>query len=165
MAYLRSGGTTAAGNNSNGEAAAVAEKKSENIGTRPGKMTLVIFVGLLIDLLAFTLILPLFPALLDHYRDAFTILSSDPSYVIEMAPERQKTDKSVLKSGQISGKCVAQEERRQRGALPSVGRQGQGVRVVPGVPGAVQLGALRRPHRVPLQLPPVRRVALDRRNE
>ena len=34
-------------------------------------MTMVIFVGLLIDLLAFTLILPLFPALLDHYRDAF----------------------------------------------------------------------------------------------
>lgn len=32
------------------------------------RMTIVIFVGLLIDLLAFTLILPLFPALLDFYR-------------------------------------------------------------------------------------------------
>ena len=31
-------------------------------------MTFTIFVGLLIDLLAFTLILPLFPALLEHYR-------------------------------------------------------------------------------------------------
>ena len=31
-------------------------------------MTSVIFIGLLIDLLAFTLILPLFPALLDHYK-------------------------------------------------------------------------------------------------
>lgn len=31
-------------------------------------MTLVVFFGLLIDLLAFTLILPLFPALLDHYK-------------------------------------------------------------------------------------------------
>ena len=34
----------------------------------PNGMTLVVFVGLLIDLLAFTLILPLFPALLDHYK-------------------------------------------------------------------------------------------------
>jgi hypothetical protein len=31
-------------------------------------MTRVVFVGLLLDLLAFTLILPLFPALLEHYR-------------------------------------------------------------------------------------------------
>lgn len=31
-------------------------------------MTTVIFIGLLIDLLAFTLILPLLPALLEHYR-------------------------------------------------------------------------------------------------
>ena len=31
-------------------------------------MTIVVFFGLLIDLLAFTLILPLFPALLDHYK-------------------------------------------------------------------------------------------------
>ena len=34
----------------------------------PNGMTLVVFIGLLIDLLAFTLILPLFPALLDHYK-------------------------------------------------------------------------------------------------
>jgi len=33
------------------------------------KTTLVIFLGLLIDLLAFTLILPLFPALISHYRE------------------------------------------------------------------------------------------------
>jgi hypothetical protein len=32
------------------------------------RTTLVVFVGLLLDLLAFTLILPLFPALLDHYK-------------------------------------------------------------------------------------------------
>ena len=31
-------------------------------------MTYVVFFGLIIDLLAFTLILPLFPALLDHYK-------------------------------------------------------------------------------------------------
>jgi hypothetical protein len=32
------------------------------------RTTLIVFVGLLLDLLAFTLILPLFPALLDHYK-------------------------------------------------------------------------------------------------
>lgn len=32
------------------------------------KTTVVVFIGLLMDLLAFTLILPLFPALLDHYK-------------------------------------------------------------------------------------------------
>jgi hypothetical protein len=37
-------------------------------GTGNSKTTLVVFVGLLLDLLAFTLILPLFPALLDHYK-------------------------------------------------------------------------------------------------
>jgi len=34
------------------------------------RTTLVVFVGLLIDLLAFTLILPLFPALISHYRES-----------------------------------------------------------------------------------------------
>lgn len=29
----------------------------------------VVFLSLLLDLLAFTMILPLFPALLDHYKD------------------------------------------------------------------------------------------------
>ena len=74
MAYLRSGAQTSAAKDSNGDAS-LGEKKAEINGTsaRPGKMTLVIFVGLLIDLLAFTLILPLFPALLDHYRDALII--------------------------------------------------------------------------------------------
>jgi hypothetical protein len=33
------------------------------------RTTLVVFIGLLIDLLAFTLILPLFPALIGHYRE------------------------------------------------------------------------------------------------
>ena len=33
------------------------------------RTTLVVFGGLLIDLLAFTLILPLFPALISHYRE------------------------------------------------------------------------------------------------
>jgi hypothetical protein len=32
------------------------------------RTTIVVFIGLLLDLLAFTLILPLFPALLDHYK-------------------------------------------------------------------------------------------------
>ena len=72
MAYLRSGASTttsAAAKESNGEAAPGEQTRSSE-AARPGKMTMVIFVGLLIDLLAFTLILPLFPALLDHYRDA-----------------------------------------------------------------------------------------------
>ena len=79
MAYLRSGATTAAAKDSNGGGdVAVGEKKQpESDGARPGKMTMVIFVGLLIDLLAFTLILPLFPALLDHYRDDFTIMTPE----------------------------------------------------------------------------------------
>ena len=77
MAYLRSGATTAAAKDSNGDAAVGEKKQSESDGARPGKMTMVIFVGLLIDLLAFTLILPLFPALLDHYRDAFAILTPE----------------------------------------------------------------------------------------
>ena len=74
MAYLRSGASTttsAAAKESNGDAAAApGEQTRSSEAARPGKMTMVIFVGLLIDLLAFTLILPLFPALLDHYRDA-----------------------------------------------------------------------------------------------
>jgi hypothetical protein len=32
------------------------------------RTSVVVFIGLLMDLLAFTLILPLFPALLDHYK-------------------------------------------------------------------------------------------------
>ena len=32
------------------------------------KTLLVVFISLLLDLLAFTMILPLFPALLDHYK-------------------------------------------------------------------------------------------------
>ena len=43
-------------------------KDSADGKPKQGRMTNVVFVGLLIDLLAFTLILPLFPALLDHYR-------------------------------------------------------------------------------------------------
>ena len=80
MAYLRSGASTttssAAAKESNGEAASSGEQMRSSEAARPvGRMTMVIFVGLLIDLLAFTLILPLFPALLDHYRDAFKILT------------------------------------------------------------------------------------------
>lgn len=37
-------------------------------GQASNRTTTVVFVGLLLDLLAFTLILPLFPALLDHYK-------------------------------------------------------------------------------------------------
>ena len=81
MAYLRSGASTttsnAAAKESNGDAAATSgEHTRSSEAARPvGRMTMVIFVGLLIDLLAFTLILPLFPALLDHYRDALSILT------------------------------------------------------------------------------------------
>jgi hypothetical protein len=72
MAYLRSGTntkTTKDGNDNNvandkvGGAGVLGDKKASG-----PSMTTIIFFGLLIDLLAFTLILPLFPALLDHYK-------------------------------------------------------------------------------------------------
>lgn len=44
----------------------VEDKKKHPVKDRT---TLIVFFGLLIDLLAFTLILPLFPALISHYRD------------------------------------------------------------------------------------------------
>jgi len=46
----------------------VDETKAE-IQPKKDKTSLVVFIGLLLDLLAFTLILPLFPALIAHYRD------------------------------------------------------------------------------------------------
>ena len=44
------------------------EKSPAKKNDDPNGMTFVVFIGLLIDLLGFTLILPLFPALLDHYK-------------------------------------------------------------------------------------------------
>ncbi len=50
----------------NGDMSAAGDKvKKEAAG---GRASLIMFGALLIDLLAFTLILPLFPALLDHYK-------------------------------------------------------------------------------------------------
>ena len=65
---LRSGSKI---NHNNNETSATTEKKStrDQIGAdEHSKMTSVVFIGLLLDLLAFTLILPLFPSLLDHYK-------------------------------------------------------------------------------------------------
>ena len=44
------------------------QKRKSGSQDDPNGMTLVVFFGLLLDLLAFTLILPLLPALLDHYK-------------------------------------------------------------------------------------------------
>ena len=61
---LRSG--TKVSNNNN---VTVDNKKpKESSNGDDSKMTSVVFIGLLMDLLAFTLILPLFPSLLDHYK-------------------------------------------------------------------------------------------------
>ncbi len=72
MAYLRSGANTkdkdANGNSTSEESYSNGKKPVAESGRVERSMTSVIFVGLLIDLLAFTLILPLFPALLDHYK-------------------------------------------------------------------------------------------------
>lgn len=47
----------------------MTEKKSMNMNNKDDTKTIkVVFVSLLLDLLAFTMILPLFPALLDHYE-------------------------------------------------------------------------------------------------
>ena len=43
-------------------------KKAPSPGQPDGHMTYVVFFGLIIDLLAFTLILPLLPQLLEHYK-------------------------------------------------------------------------------------------------
>ena len=64
MVELRSGAKI---NNNNGDYES-SPKKTVATSEDPNNMTLVVFFGLLIDLLAFTLILPLFPSLLDHYK-------------------------------------------------------------------------------------------------
>lgn len=65
MVELRSGAKI---NNNNGDYESSSKKTSVATSEDPNNMTLVVFFGLLIDLLAFTLILPLFPSLLDHYK-------------------------------------------------------------------------------------------------
>jgi len=48
----------------------VTETDEDKVKDKPKDRTqLIVFLGLLIDLLAFTLILPLFPALISHYRE------------------------------------------------------------------------------------------------
>ena len=63
MATLRSGKKLDSDNNNE-----VVEEKQKQTPVKD-RTTLIVFFGLLIDLLAFTLILPLFPALISHYRD------------------------------------------------------------------------------------------------
>ena len=67
--HLRSGNKVDSNGNDKKEEKSVSTKASGPSDTQVNsKTTLVVFVGLLLDLLAFTLILPLFPALLDHYK-------------------------------------------------------------------------------------------------
>jgi len=69
MATLRSGRNVDANQNLNNPEKVVDEGDSKD-NTGKDRTSLVIFLGLLIDLLAFTLILPLFPALISHYRES-----------------------------------------------------------------------------------------------
>ena len=82
MAHLRSGTTTMTDNNN----------KSSSPPHSGSSMTTVIFFGLLIDLLAFTLILPLFPALLDHYRH------HDQGGLFQFLESKVKTFQKILGS-------------------------------------------------------------------
>lgn len=67
--HLRSGTKVDSNGNEKKEEKIVSSKTSGPSDTQVNsRTTLVVFVGLLLDLLAFTLILPLFPALLDHYK-------------------------------------------------------------------------------------------------
>ncbi len=68
MALLRSGSKTAEAARGSNSSSNNNNNNNKNGKSRPARMTTVIFVALLVDLLAFTLILPLLPALLDHYR-------------------------------------------------------------------------------------------------
>jgi Na+-driven multidrug efflux pump len=45
------------------------------------KQTVVVFISLLIDLLAFTLILPLFPKIFDHYNSNTDVNTCHYSYI------------------------------------------------------------------------------------
>lgn len=66
VAELRSGAKL---NNNNDYNSSPTKKSSKQEQTTDDpKATFIVFIGLLIDLLAFTLILPLFPTLLDHYK-------------------------------------------------------------------------------------------------
>jgi MFS family permease len=68
---LRSAAKAAGTNNNNDDnnSSVTSSPAKKNGGNNEeSKMTVVVFIGLLIDLLAFTLILPLFPTLLDHYK-------------------------------------------------------------------------------------------------
>lgn len=61
------------GNNNNVPKSESGSNEVKNVGKSDpvpasSQTTTVVFIGLLLDLLAFTLILPLFPALLDHYK-------------------------------------------------------------------------------------------------
>ena len=84
MVSLRSGADT---KDSDDEPA-----RSSSKTTSSWSMTTVIFIGLLIDLLAFTLILPLLPALLDHYR------KHDQGGLYPYLEERVKVFQGVLGS-------------------------------------------------------------------
>ena len=84
MATLRSGKRLDAADNNN---EVVEDKKKHPVKDRT---TLIVFFGLLIDLLAFTLILPLFPALISHYRE-------NDSSGLFAAAERKVALNSLLK--------------------------------------------------------------------
>lgn len=71
------------------------KEKVTNPSNKTNKTVYLVFVSLLIDLLAFTMILPLLPSLLEHYRvndkdGLYSYLSDSVKYCRELigAPEK-----------------------------------------------------------------------------
>ena len=63
------GSSSASLNESNNNVGKESPSPSHQSNVSQGRMIYVVFFGLVIDLLAFTLILPLLPQLLDHYKN------------------------------------------------------------------------------------------------
>jgi MFS family permease len=77
------------------DTAAVNGKSDEKLSTKTHPTVYIVFISLLLDLLAFTMILPLLPSLLEHYRlndkdGLYATLSNSVSYFRDLvgAPEK-----------------------------------------------------------------------------
>ena len=66
------------GDNSKAENMNDASQKDTSLSPSERKMLLILFVSLVIDLLAFTVILPLLPTLLDYYGSKEVSISQGP---------------------------------------------------------------------------------------
>lgn len=93
----RGGNSTTLNNNNNMKETEVVEngKSSEKLKQKTHPTVYIVFFSLLLDLLAFTMILPLLPSLLEHYRvndkdGLYSTLSNSISYFREFvgAPEK-----------------------------------------------------------------------------